>query len=123
MTLLAILLIVVGAGISLFATSLIIRPAGWARVTGEILGTSSSAPSYAPHRGASFRYTSGDGTEHTVWSPEGTDTGTAVGQPVQVRYDPKNPAQARVGTSLPQVFILIALGDALIVAGILILVL
>ena len=63
MTLVAIVLIVVGAALSLFATSLIVRPTGWARATGTVVGLSSSAPSWAPHRGASFTYTSGDGTE------------------------------------------------------------
>jgi hypothetical protein len=123
MTLVAIALIVVGVALSLFATSLIVRPMGWARATGEIVGLSSSAPSWAPHRGASFRYTSGDGTEHTVWSPDGTVAGEGVGRPVQVRYDAKDPANARAATPLAQVFVLIAVADLVAVAGILLLVL
>ncbi len=123
MTLVAIVLIVAGAALSLFATSLIIRPTGWARATGEITGLSSSAPAWAPHRGASFRYTSGDGTEHTVWSPDGTVAGEGVGRPVQVRYDAKDPANARAATPLTQVFVLIAIADAIAVVGILVLVL
>ena len=108
MTLVAIVLIVVGAALSLFATSLIVRPTGWARATGEIIGLSSSAPAWAPHRGASFTYTSGDGTEHTVWSPDGTCTGRPTPSPA---------------TPLTQVFVLIAIADAIAVVGILILVL
>jgi hypothetical protein len=123
MTLVAIVLIVVGAALSLFATSLIVRPTGWARATGEIIGLSSSAPAWAPHRGASFRYTSGDGTEHTIWTPEGTTAGSGVGGPVQVRYDAKDPATARAATPLTQVFVLIAVADAIAVVGILMLVL
>lgn len=123
MTPVAIALVVIGAALSLFATSLIVRPTGWARATGEIIGLSSSAPSWAPHRDASFRYTSGDGTEHTVWSPEGTSPGAAVGSSVQVRYDAKDPANARTAVPLTQVFVLIALADAVAVVGILLLVL
>ena len=123
MTLVAIALIVIGAALSLFATSLIVRPTGWARATGEIIGLSSSAPAWAPHRGASFRYTSGDGTEHTIWTPEGTTAGSGVGGPVQVRYDAKDPATARAATPLTQVFVLIAVADAIAVVGILMLVL
>lgn len=123
MTLVAIALIVIGAALSLFATSLIVRPTGWARATGEIIGLSSSAPAWAPHRDASFRYTSGDGTEHTVWSPDGTTAGDGVGGPVQVRYDPKSPSTARAATPLAQVFVLIAVADLVAVAGILMLVL
>jgi hypothetical protein len=123
MTLVAIVLVVVGAALSLFATSLIVRPTGWARATGEIIGVSSSAPAWAPHRDASFRYTSGDGTEHTVWSPEGTAAGPGVGGTVQVRYDAKDPAQARTATPLTQVFVLIAVADVVAVVGILMLVL
>lgn len=123
MTLVAIVLIVIGAALSLFATSLIVRPTGWARTTGEIIGLSSSAPSWAPHRGASFRYTSGDGTEHTVWSPEATATGDSIGTLVQVRYDPADPTRARAATPLTQVFVLIAVADAVAVVGILMLVL
>ena len=119
---LPIILIVIGAALSLFATSLIVRPAGWARVTGSVLGLSSSAPAWAPHRGASFSYTSGEGTEHTVWSPEGTETGSGVGRPVQVRYDPKDPASAVVAAPLTQVFVLIAVADVIAVVGILLLV-
>ncbi len=118
-----IALIVVGAALSIFATSIIVRPAGWARVTGSVLGLASGAPAWAPHRGASFSYTSGDGTEHTVWSPEGTGTGAGVGRPVQVRYDPKDPASAVVAAPLVQVFVLIAVADAIAVVGILMLVL
>ncbi|MFC5679490.1 DUF3592 domain-containing protein [Aeromicrobium endophyticum] len=123
MTLVAIALIVVGAALSLFATSLIVRPTGWARTTGTIVGLSSSAPPWAPHRGASFTYTSGDGTEHTVWSPDATSTGDGVGGTVQVRYDPKSPSTARTATPLTQVFVLIAIADLVAVAGILMLVL
>ena len=123
MTLVAIVLIVVGAALSLFATSLIVRPPGWARATGTVVGLSSSAPSWAPHRGASFTYTSGDGTEHTVWSPDATATGEGVGRPVQVRYDPDSPTDARAATPLTQVFALIAVADLVAVVGILILVL
>ena len=120
---LPIALIVIGAALSAFATSLIVRPAGWARVTGKVLGLSSGAPAWAPHRGASFSYTSGDGTDHTVWSPEGTGTGPGVGRPVQVRYDPKDPANAVVAVPLTQVFVLIAMADVVAIAGILMLVL
>lgn len=136
MTLAAILLILLGLGLSVFATSLVVRPTGWSRATGTIVGLSDSAPSWAPYRGASFRYTSDDGTEHTVWSPEapggaggaggaGVDSGvdSGVGGPVQVRYDPKNPADARAAAPLPRIFVLVALGDLLLVAGVLILVL
>lgn len=123
MTLVAIVLIVIGAGISLFATSLIVRPAGWSRATGELIALSSSAPAWAPHRGASFRYTSDDGTEHTVWSPDATAAGSGVGGSVQVRYDPKNPSDARAAVALPHVFVLVGVGDFLLVAGILLLVL
>lgn len=123
MTLVAIALIVIGAAISLFATSLIVRPMGWARTTGEIIGLSPAAPSWAPHRGASFRFTSGDGTEHTVWAPDATSAGNGVGGPVQVRYDADAPANARAATPLTQVFILIAAADAIAVVGILLLVL
>jgi hypothetical protein len=119
MTAAAIVLIVLGAGISLFGISLIVRPTGWLRATGEIIGLSGSAPSWAPHRGASFRYTSGDGTEHTIWSPDGTTPGSGVGSPVQVRYDAKDPQKARTAVALPQVFVLVALGDLLLVAGVL----
>lgn len=123
MILLAIALIVIGAGLSLFATSLIIRPAGWARTTGKVIGLSSSAPSWAPHRGASFTYASGEGTEQTIWTPEGTVTGAGVGGPVQVRYDPKDPSKAVAATPLTQVFVLIAVADVIAVVGILLLVL
>jgi hypothetical protein len=123
MTFVAIALIVVGAALSLFATSLIVRPTGWARATGEIIGLSPSAPAWAPHRGASFRYTSGDGTEHTVWSPDATAPDHGTGGAVQVRYDPKSPATARTATPLAQVFVLIAVADLVAVAGILMLVL
>lgn len=123
MTLVAIVLLVVGAGVSLFATSLVARPLGWSRTTGEVIGVSASAPSYAPHRNASFSYQTDDGTEHTVWTPEGTGTGPLVGQRIQVRFDPKNPSTARAAAALPRIFVLIAVGDALLVAGILLLVL
>jgi len=123
MTLVAIVLLVVGAGISLFATSLIARPLGWSRTSGEVIGVSTAAPSYAPHRDASFRYSTDDGTEHTVWTPEGTGTGALVGQRIQVRFDPKSPSTARAAAALPPIFLLIAAGDALLVVGILLLVL
>jgi len=123
MLLIAIALIIVGAGLSVFATLLIARPFGWSRTTGEIIGVSSSVPAWAPHRDASFRYQTDDGTEHTIWSPDGTGTGPLLGKRVQVRYDPQNPSAARAAVPLPQVFILIAVGDALLVAGILLLVL
>lgn len=123
MTLVAIALIVVGAALSLFATSMVVRPVGWARATGTVVGLSSGAPSWAPHRGASFTFTSGDGTEHTVWSPDATATGDGVGRPVQVRYDPDSPADARTATPLTQVFALIAAADVVAIAGILMLVL
>jgi hypothetical protein len=123
MTAAAIVLILLGLGISVFATSLVIRPTGWSRATGTIIGLSDSAPSWAPYRGASFRYTSDDGTEHTIWSPDATGgTGDSeVGGPVQVRYDPKNPADARAAAPLPRIFILVGIGDLLLVAGILVL--
>lgn len=123
MTLVAIALIVVGAALSLFATSMVVRPVGWARTTGTVIGLSSSAPAWAPHRGASFSFTSGDGTEHTIWSPDATATGEGVGRPVQVRYDPDSPTAARTATPVTQVFALIAVADVVAIIGILILVL
>jgi len=123
MLLVSIALVVIGAGVSLFATSLVARPLGWSRTTGEVIGVSTSAPSYAPHRDASFRYSTDDGTEHTVWTPDGTGTSPLVGKPVQVRFDPASPSTARAATALPPVFLLIAIGDALLVVGILLLVL
>lgn len=123
MSLVAVVLIVVGAALSLFATSVIVRPVGWARATGTIVGLSDVAPSWAPHRGASFSYTSGDGTEHTIWSPNATTTGSGIGRTVQVRYDADNPADARTAVPLTQVFVLIAVADVVAVVGILLLVL
>jgi multisubunit Na+/H+ antiporter MnhC subunit len=123
MTLVATALIVIGAALSVFATSLIVRPAGWARATGTITGLSASAPSWAPYRGASFTYTSDDGTEHTVRSPDATAAGEGVGRPVQVRYDAKDPANARTAAPLAQVFVLIAIADVIAVVGVLLLVL
>jgi hypothetical protein len=76
-----------------------------------------------PYKEAAFRFTAADGIEHSVWSPTGTETGSAVGRPVQVRYDPADPARARVAPPAGPPFLFFAAGDTMLIAGILLLVL
>lgn len=120
---LAIALIVVGLVVTTTGALRIVSTGRGTRVEGTVLGTSSAGTWFSPLRGASFRYTDANGAEQSVWTPDGTGSGPAVSRPVQVVHDPASPQTARIVPPLMTNFVFFAIGDALLVAGILILVL
>jgi hypothetical protein len=124
MTLLSIAMIVIGLAVFSFATLRLLDANGGARAQGEIIGTTASKGTFlAPHRGASFSYTAKDGSDHTLWSPAGTESGPAVGTTVQVRYDSAKPADARIVPTFKDLLGFFVVGDVLLIGGILLLVL
>ena len=124
MTLLSIAMIVIGLAVFSFGTLRLLDANGGARAQGEIIGTAASGGTFlAPHRGASFTYTAKDGSDHTLWSPAGTESGPAVGTTVQVRYDSANPADARIVPTFKDLLAFFVVGDVLLIGGILLLVL
>ncbi len=123
MDILPFVLIAVGLLITSYAIWQFVAPSGWARAQGVVTGAPTRPSRLVPHRGSSFRFTAEDGTEHSVWSPDGTASGPTVGRAVPVRYDPADPTRARVSSSPAQLFLLIGLGDLFWVVGVLMLVL
>jgi hypothetical protein len=124
MTLLSIAMIVIGLAVFSFGTLRLLDANGGARAVGTIIGTSTDGGSFlAPHRGASFTFTAKDGTEHSVRSPTGTESGSAVGTTVQVRYDSAKPADARIVPTFKDLLGFFVVGDVLLIGGILLLVL
>lgn len=123
MTYFAIALVVIGVALTSWGTMRLMAANGGQRAQGEIIGTSPDGTFLDPHRGASFRFTAKDGTEHSVWSPTGTGTGAGVGQPVQIRYDDGDPKTARVVSTFTQSLWFFVVGDVLLIGGIVLLVL
>jgi hypothetical protein len=124
MTLISIAMIVIGLAVFSFGTLRLLDANGGARAQGTIVGTAPGGGTFlAPHQGASFTYTAKDGTEHSVWSPTGTESGPGVGTTVQVRYDSAKPADARVVPTFKDLLPFFVVGDVLLIGGILLLVL
>jgi hypothetical protein len=114
MTLLSIAMIVIGLAVFSFGTLRLLDANGGARAVGTIIGTSTDGGSFlAPHRGASFAFTAKDRTE----------SGSAVGTTVQVRYDSAKPADARIVPTFKDLLGFFVVGDVLLIGGILLLVL
>lgn len=120
MTFLAVALIVVGVLVTSLGVRRLIATNGLTRTTGEVLGHSARGSFLQPYAHASFRFTAADGTAHDIWSPDGSSVGPSVGNQVTIAYDPTNPSAAHVESPIGR-FALFFVGDAFLLAGILLL--